>query len=127
MAILSDAFEEEASGDAAAEALEECAELARCAPPVGCERVEAGAERQVLGFVAGEEVELTAREFDLLWHLAERPGIVVGRERLLDRVWGLEFPGGTRTVDVHVGQLRRKLDRPQLIRTVRGSGYKLVP
>ena len=76
---------------------------------------------------AGEEVELTAREFDLLWHLAERPGIVVGRERLLDRVWGLEFPGGTRTVDVHVGQLRRKLDRPQLIRTVRGSGYKLVP
>jgi DNA-binding response OmpR family regulator len=41
-------------------------------------------------------------------------------------VWGLEFPGGTRTVDVHVGQLRRKLDRPGLIRTVRGSGYKLV-
>ena len=77
--------------------------------------------------VAGEDVELTAREFDLLWHLAERPGIVVGRERLLDRVWGLEFPGGTRTVDVHVGQLRRKLERPQLIRTVRGSGYKLVP
>ena len=77
--------------------------------------------------VAGAEVELTAREFDLLWHLAERPGIVVGRERLLDRVWGLEFPGGTRTVDVHVGQLRRKLDRPELIRTVRGAGYKLVP
>jgi len=77
--------------------------------------------------VAGADVELTAREFDLLWHLAERPGIVVGRERLLDRVWGLEFPGGTRTVDVHIGQLRRKLDRPQLIRTVRGAGYKLVP
>jgi DNA-binding response OmpR family regulator len=76
--------------------------------------------------VAGAEVELTAREFDLLWHLAERPGIVVGRERLLERVWGLEFPGGTRTVDVHVAQLRRKLDRAELIRTVRGSGYKLV-
>ena len=73
------------------------------------------------------EVELTAREFDLLWHLAERPGIVVGRERILERVWGLAFPGGTRTVDVHVGQLRRKLDRPELIRTVRGAGYKLVP
>jgi DNA-binding response OmpR family regulator len=77
--------------------------------------------------VAGREVELTAREFDLLWHLAERPGVVVGRERILERVWGLSFPGGTRTVDVHVGQLRRKLDRPALIRTVRGSGYKLVP
>ncbi len=77
--------------------------------------------------VAGAEVELTAREFDLLWHLAERPGLVVRRAELLDRVWGLAFPGGTRTVDVHVGQLRRKLDRPKLIRTVRGAGYKLVP
>jgi DNA-binding response OmpR family regulator len=77
--------------------------------------------------VAGADVELTAREFDLLWHLAERPGVVVNRERILERVWGLSFPGGTRTVDVHVGQLRRKLDRPALIRTVRGSGYKLVP
>jgi DNA-binding response OmpR family regulator len=76
--------------------------------------------------VGGEEVELTAREFDLLWHLAARPGVVVGRERLLDRVWGLSFPGGTRTVDVHVAQLRRKLGRPSLIRAVRGSGYKLV-
>ncbi len=74
--------------------------------------------------VDGQEVDLTTREFDLLWHLAEHPGIVVSRERLLDRVWGLAFPGGTRTVDVHVGQLRRKLDRPGLIRTVRGSGYK---
>ena len=77
--------------------------------------------------VAGADVELTAREFDLLWHLAERPGVVVSRERILERAWGLSFPGGTRTVDVHVGQLRRKLVRPTLIRTVRGSGYKLVP
>ena len=77
--------------------------------------------------VAGRVVELTSREFDLLWHLAERPGIVVGRDRILERVWGLAFPGGTRTVDVHVGQLRRKLDRPDLIRTVRRAGYKLVP
>ena len=77
--------------------------------------------------VAGVEVELTAREFDLLWHLAERPSVVVGRERLLERVWGLSFPGGTRTVDVHVAQLRRKLGRPDLIRTVRRAGYKLVP
>ena len=76
--------------------------------------------------VAGAEVELTSREFDLLWHLALRPGIVVTRAQLLDRVWGITFPGGTRTVDVHVGQLRRKLGRPRLIRTVRGSGYKVV-
>jgi DNA-binding response OmpR family regulator len=76
--------------------------------------------------VAGAQVELTGREFDLLWHLAARPGIVVTRSQLLDRVWGIEFPGGTRTVDVHVGQLRRKLGRPKLIRTVRGTGYKVV-
>ncbi len=76
--------------------------------------------------VGGAEIELTAREFELLWHLAALPGIVVSRERLLDRVWGLSFPGGTRTVDVHVGQLRRKLGRPELIRTIRGSGYKVV-
>ena len=49
------------------------------------------------------------------------------RERLLDRVWGLAYPGGTRTVDVHVAQLRRKLGRPELIRTIRGAGYKAVP
>ena len=77
--------------------------------------------------VAGADVELTGREFDLLWHLVARPGIVQSRAQLLDRVWGLEFPGGTRTVDVRVGQLRRKLGRPRLIRTVRGAGYKVVP
>jgi len=83
--------------------------------------------RSRTAIVDGVEVELTAREFELVWHLAENAGMVVSRERLLERVWGLSFPGGTRTVDVHVGQLRRKLDRPGLIRTVRGSGYKLVP
>ena len=76
--------------------------------------------------VADVEIELTSRELDLLWYLGERPGVVVGRDRILDRVWGLAFPGGTRTVDVHVAQLRKKLDRPELIRTIRGSGYKLV-
>ena len=74
--------------------------------------------------VAGSPVELTGMEFDLLAFLLAHPGIVMTRERLLERVWGLSFPGGTRTVDVHVAQLRRKLDRPELIRTVRGSGYK---
>ena len=75
---------------------------------------------------AGNTVELTGMEFDLLAFLLAHPGIVMSREQLLERVWGLSFPGGTRTVDVHVAQLRRKLDRPDLIRTVRGSGYKAV-
>ena len=74
--------------------------------------------------VAGDPVELTGMEFDLLAFLLAHPGIVMSRERLLERVWGLSFPGGTRTVDVHVAQLRKKLERPDLIRTVRGSGYK---
>jgi DNA-binding response OmpR family regulator len=76
--------------------------------------------------VAGESVELTAKELDLLAYFGDHEGIVLSRERLLDRVWGLSFPGGTRTVDVHVSQLRKKLGRPALIRTVRGSGYKAV-
>jgi DNA-binding response OmpR family regulator len=76
--------------------------------------------------VDGELVELTTKEFDLLASLLENPGIVVSRDQLLDRVWGMTYPGGTRTVDVHVAQLRRKLGRPELIRTVRGAGYKTV-
>jgi two-component system, OmpR family, response regulator RegX3 len=79
-------------------------------------------EREVR--VAGEPVTLTAKELDLLTFLLEHSGIVFSREQLLDRVWGLAYPGGTRTVDVHVAQLRRKLVRPELIRTVRGAGYK---
>jgi DNA-binding response OmpR family regulator len=74
--------------------------------------------------VDGRPVELTTKEFDLLAELLENPGIVVSRDQLLDRVWGMTYPGGTRTVDVHVAQLRRKLGRPELIRTVRGAGYK---
>jgi DNA-binding response OmpR family regulator len=76
--------------------------------------------------VAGRPVELTGKEFDLLACLLENEGLVLSRERLLDLVWGLSFPGGTRTVDVHVAQLRRKLDLPGAIQTVRGAGYKLV-
>ena len=81
-------------------------------------------EREVRA--GGELVELTGKEFDLLAWLVENAGIVFSRDQLLDRVWGMTFEGGTRTVDVHVAQLRRKLNRPQLIRTVRGSGYKAV-
>jgi len=76
--------------------------------------------------VAGSMIELTGKEFDLLACFLEHPGIVLTREKLLDLVWGMTYPGGTRTVDVHVAQLRRKLGDPDTIRTVRGSGYKLL-
>ncbi|MFL5901338.1 MAG: response regulator transcription factor [Solirubrobacterales bacterium] len=85
-------------------------------------------DRAARTVTAGEEpLDLTAREFDLLATLLDRPGVVLSRDRLLELVWGGEFPGGTRTVDVHVAQLRAKLDRPDLIQTVRGAGYKVVP
>jgi DNA-binding response OmpR family regulator len=76
--------------------------------------------------IGGQSVELTAKEFDLLAYFLLNPGMVLSRDVLLDRVWGVAYPGGTRTVDVHVAQLRRKLGRPDLIRTLRGSGYKAV-
>jgi DNA-binding response OmpR family regulator len=75
--------------------------------------------------VGGDAVELTAKEFDLLACFLEHRGIVLSRERLLDIVWGVSYPGGTRTVDMHVAQLRRKLAVPDAIRTIRGAGYKL--
>jgi DNA-binding response OmpR family regulator len=74
--------------------------------------------------VGGAPVELTVKEFDLLAYFIAHPGVLLSRDLLLDRVWGQEYPGGTRTVDVHVAQLRRKLGRPDLIRTLRGAGYK---
>jgi DNA-binding response OmpR family regulator len=83
------------------------------------------ASREAL--IAGRAVDLTAKEFDLLVFLLENPGVALSRERILERVWDTDLADGTRTVDVHVAQLRRKLERPTLIRTVRGIGYKLVP
>jgi len=74
--------------------------------------------------VDGRDVQLTQREFDLLEYLMRNAGRVVGREELLEAVWGYSFPGQTRTVEVHIAQLRRKLGHPQLIRTLRGVGYK---
>jgi DNA-binding response OmpR family regulator len=74
--------------------------------------------------VDGEEVELTQREFDLLEYLLRHTGQVVSRDQLLESVWDFVSPGETRTVEVHVAQLRKKLGHPELIRTVRGLGYK---
>jgi DNA-binding response OmpR family regulator len=76
--------------------------------------------------VDGEAVQLTAKEFDLLTCFLEHQGIVLSRERLLDIVWGMSYPGGTRTVDMHVAQLRRKLGDAEAIHTVRGAGYELL-
>ena len=74
----------------------------------------------------GEELQLTMREFDLLEFLMRSPGEVFTRETLLQRVWGWDFDGGSRTVDVHVQTLRSKLgDAADLIETVRGVGYRL--
>ncbi|MDP1876178.1 MAG: response regulator transcription factor [Actinomycetota bacterium] len=73
--------------------------------------------------VAGEAVSLTATEFDLLAHLMGHPGRVYSREQLLSEVWGYAAVVGTRTVDVHVAQVRGKLGDLNPIRTVRGVGY----
>ena len=78
--------------------------------------------------VGRRRLELRAREFDLLAALARDPGVVLTRDALLEDVWGTDFPGETRTVDVHVAEVRKKLgeDGPQ-VETVRGLGYRLVP
>lgn len=82
-------------------------------------------ERRVVT-VEGRQVDLRMKEFDLLLALAENPGIVFSREKLLDVVWGFDFAGETRTVDVHVAHLRHKLAGMRAsIETVWGVGYKL--
>jgi DNA-binding response OmpR family regulator len=77
--------------------------------------------------VHGEEVQLAPKEFDLLWELLDHRGLVLTRDQLLERVWGYTFAGDTRTVDVHVRQLRRKLGDASPIVTVWGVGYKVAP
>ena len=75
----------------------------------------------------GNEIKLTLREFDLLEYLMRKPGIVFSREALLQSVWGWDFDGGSRTVDVHVQTLRQKLgDHASCIETVRGVGYRFA-
>ena len=78
--------------------------------------------------MVGETIELSKLEFDLLSALAQHPGMAWPRERLLERVWGSDFPGTERVVDVHITGLRKKLgdtsDTPRFIETVRGVGYR---
>ena len=76
--------------------------------------------------LAGVALDLTMKEFDLLACFLENAGLALTREQLLEQVWGLEFPGGTRTVDQHVAQLRAKLGDGLRIETLRGIGYKMV-
>ncbi|MFC3896646.1 response regulator transcription factor [Lentzea rhizosphaerae] len=79
--------------------------------------------RQVV--VGGREISLTTKEFDVLAVLARRPGTAVSRQQLMDEVWGNAFVAVSRTLDVHLTQLRAKLDRPGLLHTIRGFGYRL--
>ncbi len=86
------------------------------------------AGRSVTRDGAGEEIPLTRTEFDLLADLARHPGQVLARDTLLDRIWGYDYLGDSRLVDVAVGRLRAKVEAdptsPELILTVRGAGYK---
>jgi len=75
--------------------------------------------------VAGEPVDFTTKEFDLLRYLAERPGLALSRQQILDGVWGYDWYGDARTVDVHIAQVRKKLGDSVEIKTVRGVGYRL--
>jgi len=80
-------------------------------------------------FLGGTALELSPKEFDLLAFLAKNKGFVFSREQLLDKVWGYDYAGDTRTVDVHIRWLRQKIEsdpaKPERLVTVRGTGYKL--
>ena len=81
-------------------------------------------------FVADQEVELTAREFDLLWHFARHPGRVFSRAQLLDAVWGYNHEGYEHTVNTHINRLRNKIEAdpaaPRFVQTVWGVGYRFM-
>ncbi|MFV0434798.1 MAG: response regulator transcription factor [Leucobacter sp.] len=74
----------------------------------------------------GAAVDLTPKEFDIVAVLARYPGVVVPRDRIIREVWGTDWSGYNRSLEVHVGSIRRKLDRASLIATVRGVGYRLT-
>jgi DNA-binding response OmpR family regulator len=107
--------------------------LLRRTKPTGTARaLEAGPLRVDLeahvATCAGEKLDLTPREFDLLAFLTRNPGRALTRDELLRKVWGYDYVGETRTVDVHVRRLRAKLgEHHAMIETVLGAGYKLIP
>ena len=94
------------------------------APPIELDGLVVDRARREVR-VAGTPVELTTREFDLLVFLANHRGFVLSRQQLLDGVWGSDWFGDERTVDVHVAQLRKKLGAALALLTVRGFGYRL--
>lgn len=96
------------------------------APPasITIDDFEIDSGRRQVRTPAGDLIQPTAREFDLLWHLAHNRGMVMSRNQLLEAVWGYDYFGESRTVDVHVRQLRKKLEGIP-IETVWGVGYKL--
>ena len=76
-----------------------------------------------------EQIQLRPKEFEVLLYLVQRPGVVVTRDDLMNIVWGFDYVGGQRTVDVHVSSLRKKLEMNQetvQIDSIRGLGYKLI-
>lgn len=84
--------------------------------------------RQRTAFVEEQQMDLTPKEYDLLLLLLSKPDRVYSREQLLDLVWGMEYAGGTRTVDIHIQRVRKKLgvNHMDTIQTVHGTGYKAL-
>ena len=105
--------------------------LRRTEGPAAAEILQAGAATIDVGRrevrVRDVAVAFTTKEFELLRFLAERPGLALSRQQILDGVWGYDWFGDARTVDVHVAQVRKKLDGAARIDTVRGVGYRLEP
>ncbi len=105
---------------------------ASTAPPLRKDRLEAKEITLDLisrrAYLRGDEVKLTHREFNLLAELMQNNGAVISRDLLLEKIWGREYVGDSRTVDVHIRWLREKLEDdpayPQFIQTVRGAGYR---
>lgn len=95
---------------------------------IAIENIEINKTRRTVT-VDGTPAELSLKEFDLLYFLSKNRGIVFSRDVLLEKIWGYDYLGETRTVDVHVRNLRKKIEQddtnPDLIRTVRGVGYKM--
>jgi two-component system alkaline phosphatase synthesis response regulator PhoP len=109
-------------------------EEAKPAAPAAGDKVIALGDLQIYPdkyevFLNGQWISLRPKEFEVLLYLAERPGIVVTRDDLMNVVWGFDYVGGQRTVDVHVSSLRKKLELNQetvQIESIRGVGYKLI-